>query len=365
MLKASAESVRAQIIATLLAWGMPADLAAETAEVMTETDLAGVDSHGIGMLASYERMRRDGQVKLDARPHVVREGGAVALVDGGAGLGHPVAAFAMRLACAKAKLHGVGVVAVRNSHHFGAAGWYARLAAAEGCLGLVTSGTRTLSMVPTRGTMPVLGTNPIAFAAPARKNPPVVLDMATTVVAANKVRTYARRGKKLPEGWVTDGQGRPVTDPDAAEAQIFTAPDGGLAPLGGTAESGSHKGYGLAVMGHILGAALAGASFSPIRLRSQTPSDPDDIGHCMIAIDPAAFRPAGDFERDVDAVIDILHATPAADPALPVLVPGDPEVAEREARLADGIPLPPRLVQDVRDIASRAGVDFLLRPASG
>jgi LDH2 family malate/lactate/ureidoglycolate dehydrogenase len=363
-MRATADSVRAQILAILQGWGMPGDLAEETAEVMVETDLAGVDSHGIGMLPSYEKMRRDGQVKLDARPHVVRETGGIALVDGGAGLGHPVAAFAMRLAIAKAKLHGIGAVAVRNSHHFGAAGWYSKLAASEGCIGLVTSGTRTMAMVPTRGATPVLGTNPIAFAAPAKRNPPVSLDMATTTAAANKVKAYALRGKPIPSGWVLDGTGQPVTEGAAAVAQIFENPEGGLSPVGGIAEMASHKGYGLGLMAHILGATLSGGSFSPIRVRTQKPSDPDNIGHFMLAIDPAAFRPAGEFERDLDAAIEVLRDTPPADPALPVLVPGDPEVAEREARLADGIPVPAKLAHDIKEIAHRAGVAFLLKSAS-
>jgi len=359
-MRASADTVRAQILAILDAWGMPEDLAAETAEVMLETDLAGVDSHGIGMLASYERMRHAGQVKLDARPRVVREGPAMALVDGGAGLGHPVAAFAMRLAVRKAKQAGVGAVSVVNSHHFGAAGWYVSQAAAAGCIGFVTSGTRTLAMVPTRGAMPVLGTNPIAFAAKGQASPAVVLDMATTTVAANKIRARSLRGKPIPPGWVLDGTGAPVAEPVAAAAQIFDRPEGGISPLGGTEEMGSHKGYGLALMAHILGGTLAGASFSPIRNLTQKPSDPDNIGHFMLALDPAFFREPGAFEADLDAVVGVLRATPAADPAKPVLVPGDLERLERVARLAEGIPIPPKLAEEVRGIAERAGVAFLL-----
>lgn len=362
-MRATADSVRAQILAILTAWGMPRDLAEETATVMLDTDLMGVDSHGIGMLASYEGMRRAGQVKLDARPTVLREGGPVALVDGGAGLGHPAAAFAMRLAVKKAKEVGVGAVAVVNSHHFGAAGWYVRQAAAEGCVALVTSGTKTLAMVPTRGAMPVLGTNPIAFAAPGRRQPPVVLDMATTTAAANKVRAKALRGKPIPEGWVMDGAGNPVTDGDAAVAQVFNKPEGGLSPVGGTPDMASHKGYGLGMMAHILGATLAGAAFSPIRNRTQRPEDPDNIGHFMLAIDPTAFRLPGAFEHDLDDMVEVLRATPPADPALPVLIPGDPENAEREARLADGIPIPPALDRQIRDIALRANVGYLLEQA--
>lgn len=360
-MRVAADKVRAQILAILTAWGMPEDLAAETAGIMVDTDLAGVDSHGIGMLPMYEGMRRAGQLRLDARPRALQEKAAVALVDGGAGLGHPAAAFAMRLAIRKAKEGGIGAVGVFNSHHFGAAGWYAERAAEAGCIGLVTSGTRTMAMVPARGAKPVLGTNPIAFAAPARRHPPVLLDMATTTAAANKVRAYALREKPIPPGWVVDGKGQPVMDGPAAVAQIFEKPEGGLAPLGG--ETGGHKGYGLGLMAHILGATLSGASFSPIRLRTQKPDEPDNIGHFMLAIDPAAFRPEGAFEDDLDAAIEVLHGTPPADPALPVLVPGDPERAEREARLAQGIPVPPALERQVRDIAARAGAPFLLTPA--
>lgn len=350
-----AARVRAQTLAILRGWGMPEDLADTTAEVMTDTDLMGVDSHGISMLVSYERMRAAGQVRLDARPRVVRDGGVTALVDGGAGLGHPVAAMAMRLAMDKARAHGIGAVGVFNSHHFGAAGWYARLAAAEGLVGLVTSSARSLMLVPTGGAAPMLGTNPIAFAAPARRNRPFVLDMATTTVAANKVKVYELNNTTVPEGWVVDGQGRPVTDPAAAMEQLFRKPDGGLTPSGG------HKGYGLAMLAQILAATLTGGSFSPLREARRTRADePDNIGHFMLALDPAAFRTPGAFEEDLDAAADALHAMPAADPARPVLLAGEPEEIERERRLAEGIPMPDTLLRQVREIAGRAGVDYLL-----
>ena len=148
-------------------------------------------------------------------------------------------------------------------------------------------------MVPTRGAAPVLGTNPIAFAAPARRNRPFVLDMATTTVAANKVKVYDLNRKPLPEGWVVDERGPPVTDAALAMDYLFKRPEGGLTPLGGTPEMGSHKGYGLAMMVQILGATLTGGSFSPLRNRdADGPDEPDNIGHFFLAIDPKAFRPA-------------------------------------------------------------------------
>ncbi|HEV7264529.1 MAG TPA: Ldh family oxidoreductase [Falsiroseomonas sp.] len=355
-----AETCRAQIVSVLSAWGMDPATVQVTAEVMVETDLAGVDSHGISMLMDYDESRQKGRLNLTARPRVVRESPVTALVDADAGLGHPASVMAMELAILKAKATGVGVVTVRNSHHFGAAGHYAAMAPKHGLLGLVTSATRTIGVVPTRASVPVLGTNPIAFAAPASRNRPFRLDMATSTVAANKVRVYGLRGKDLPAGWVLDGQGQPITDADAAWKVIKEQPEGGLTPVGGTAEMASHKGYGLGMMAHILGGVLSGASFSPIRVRTQRLQDPDNIGHFFMALDPSAFREEGAFESDLDDAIDVLHATPSADPALPVLVAGDPEAESRERRLREGIPISPTLAAQLRGVAERAGVPCLM-----
>jgi LDH2 family malate/lactate/ureidoglycolate dehydrogenase len=272
-----------------------------------------------------------GQLDLQARPRVVRDLPSLALMDGGASLGHPVAAAAMALAADKALAAGIGAVGVFNSHHFGAAGHYARLAAARGVVALITSSARTVLMVPTRGAIPRLGSNPIAFAAPTRDGPPVVLDMATTTVAANKVKVYELNGKPIPKGWVVDGEGRPVTDSAAAMAQIFREPAGGITPLGGAEVTGGHKGYGLGLMVQILSATLTGASFSPLRNRTQKPGEPDNIGHFFLALAPGALRPEGGYEEEMAEMVALLRATPPSDPARPVLVPGDPEEGERAA----------------------------------
>lgn len=355
-----ATRVRAQIVAILTAWGMDPALIETTANVMIATDLSGVDSHGVSMLMDYDNSRTNGKLNLQARPRIVRENAVTALVDADAGLGHPAAALGMELAIKKAKAAGVGVVTVRNSHHFGAAGYYAALASAQGLIGMVTSATRSINTVPTRGTIPVLGTNPIAFAAPAKRNRAFLLDMATSTVAANKVRVYELKGKPLPPGWVLDEHGAPVTDAALGTDYLFKRAVGGLAPLGGTADMASYKGYGLGMMAHILGGALSGSSFSPIRVKTQKPQDPDNLGHFFMAIDPDVFRDEGEFEDDLDAAIDVLHAVPPADPALPVLVPGDPEAMEREKRLRDGIPLPDSLVEKLREVCARCGAKFLL-----
>jgi LDH2 family malate/lactate/ureidoglycolate dehydrogenase len=359
-MRVPAEQIRQQLVSVLRAWGMSAVHADTTAEMMLETDLRGVDSHGISMLPTYDKEFRAGRLNMRPQFKVVREGPATALVDADASLGHPVSVYAMNMAVDKCREMGVAVVSVFNSHHFGAAGCYSRIASDRGVIGMVTSATRGVSMVPTFAAEPVMGTNPLAFAAPARRNPPFQLDMATTTVAAGKVKVYKLNHKPLPSGWVVDGDGKAVTDAETAFSHVFERPDGGITPLGGPRDVGGHKGYGLAVMVHILGGTLAGASFSPLRNKTQKPSDPHNIGHFFMAIDPKAFRAGGEFEEDLDQVIDVLHGAKRVDPNQPVLVAGDPEMATRAERLRDGVPVPDDLMDQLRAVAKSAEVPFVL-----
>jgi len=358
----SADVIRPQIEAILRAWGMSEDKLRLTAEIMVETDLRGIDSHGISMLTQYAQMHAAGQLRLQAEPRIVRQSASTALIDGGAGLGHPAAMMGMNLAIEKALAHDVGIVSVFNSHHFGAAGYYATMAAERGLIGIVSSTTRVISVVPTNGVERVLGTNPIAVAVPAGSHPDICLDMSTSVVAANKVKVYALQGKELPSGWVIDGQGRSVTDSDQAFRQIFESREGGLTPVGGSgSDMGGHKGYGLGLIAQILSGTLSGASFSPVRNRTQKPSDPDNIGHFFMALNPAAFRPFEEFQSDVEVIVDTLRATKPIREDEPVLIPGEPEWTAREERLAQGVPIPETLQAKVRDIAEAAGAPYLLQ----
>ncbi|HEV8640654.1 MAG TPA: Ldh family oxidoreductase [Methylomirabilota bacterium] len=359
-MRVPAPQIHQQLVSVLRAWGMSDAHAETTAAMMLETDLRGVDSHGISMLPTYDREFRSGRLNMRPLFKTVREGPAMALIDADASLGHPVSVYAMNLAVDKCREGGVAVVSVFNSHHFGAAGCYSRIAAERGVIGMVTSATRGVSMVPTFAAEPVMGTNPLAFAAPAKRNPPFQLDMATTTVAAGKVKVHKLNHRPLPPGWVVDGSGQAVTDAQEAFRYVFERPEGGITPLGGPRELGGHKGYGLAVMVHILGGTLSGASFSPIRNRTQKPSDPHNIGHFFLALDPRAFRVGGEFEDDLDQVIDVLHGARRADPAQPVLVAGDPEMATRAERLRVGVPIPDDLMEQLRAVAKSAGVPFVL-----
>lgn len=356
-----ASLVRAQIEAVLGAWGMPEDKIAVTAEAMVETDLRGIDSHGISMLIMYSQMQAVGQLKLAAEPKIVRESAVTALIDGGAGLGHPVATMAMRLAIAKAKMSGVAAVSVFNSHHFGAAGIYSHMAARENLIAMVVSTSKMINVVPTRSSERVFGTNVMSFAAPSSDYLPIILDMSTSVVAANKVKIHAFEGKDLPAGWVVDAKGEPVTDSALAYQRLFENGEGGLTSIGGAGTAlGGHKGYGLGLFAQILASSLSGGSFSPTRNRTQKPGEPDNIGHFFMAIDPAAFRPLADFHHDVDDVLRTVKATKPIDPDEPVLIPGDPEWASRQRRLVEGIPMSQSLIGKIREIASGANAPYLL-----
>jgi LDH2 family malate/lactate/ureidoglycolate dehydrogenase len=356
----SPELIRDQAAAVLAAWGMrPRDVELTTG-LMVETDLRGIDSHGISMLLLYDTMHTAGQLRLAADPKVVRESASTALIDAGGGLGHPVSLMAMQMAIDKAKRCDVGIVSVFNSHHFGAAGLYAEMAAREGLIGIVSCTTKLLTVVPTYAAERVLGTNPFAFAAPAGRHPIVLLDMSTSIVAANKVKAYALRGEPIPAGWVSGADGTPLTDSGVAYDLLFKGHEGGLTPIGGIGtELGGHKGYGLALFAQILSSTLGGGSFSPIREMHRQPGEGDNIGQFFEVINPAAFRDPDAFRADIDAMIDHLRAVRPTDPDQPVLIPGDPERANRERRLKEGIPISQSLARQVEDIAQRAGAPYL------
>lgn len=346
------DALRAQVAAILSAWGMPAAAAAVTVEHLLYADLHGIDSHGCAMLRSYQRDLAADLWRPDASVTTVQEDDTTALLDAGGGLGHVAADAAMQLAIVKCRAGGVGAVAVRNSGHFGAAGSYAMLAVEAGFIGIATTGTRIPSVVPTGGTTAMLGTNPIAFAAPGADEPPFLLDMATSTAPLGRLAIAAHRGEAIPRGWALDARGRSETNARRAIAARR------LTPLGGSRIQGSHKGYGLATMVEILSAVLPGT-----RRARREPHDPRDVprvGHFFLALDPARFRAGGGFGADLDALVRGLRATPPIDAATPVRVAGDPERDAARARTGAGVPLPRAVLEDLRHVARASGAPFLL-----
>ena len=334
---------------------MPAEAAAVTADVMVDTDLRGIDTHGISTLPLYADWRRENRVGFGPdKVRVAKETPTALLVDGGGTLGHFSAKTAMEGAMAKSRKMGMGIAGVFNSCHFGPAGYYTRMASAAGLLGFAMTNTPGPQMAPTFGAEAKLGTNPIAFAAPAKRNADFSLDMATTTVARGKIRNAMVEGKPVPLGWVSDSSGKPTTDANVHDT-------GGIqTPLGGLPELSSYKGYGLAMMVEMLCASLTGASLVTSEGHSRREPGNMNLGHFFLAIDPTKFREAGAFEDTLDDLIEDLHATNPIDPAQPVLVAGDPENRTAAERMKSGIPIPPGLCARVRETAEEAGVDYLL-----
>lgn len=345
---------RRQIAAFLTAFGMPEANAESTAEIMAWADLHGIDSHGISMIPTYAARAADGKMRMLAEPRIVKETPVSALVDGDGGLGHVTSRLAMNAAIGKAKAIGIGVAAVRNSAHFGACGFYAKMAADEGLIGLVTTSASGIQVAPTGGAQARLGTDPIAFAAPGRDGEPFLLDMATTTVAAGRIRNKANEGVPLPPGWVQTKDGLPSTDPLEAREK-----GGFLTSLGGTRESSSYKGYGLASMVNILSSALSGATMITDPMHTKHPGTMG-IGHFFLALNPSLFREADDFRADVISFTDALRATKPVDPADPVMVAGDPERRNASRRLQSGIPIGPGLLAQLRTLAGTCNAPWLL-----
>lgn len=223
----------------------------------------------------------------------------------------------------------------------------------RGFIGMATTSASGINMAPTNGAQARLGTDPIAFAAPGKPGEPFLLDMATTTVAAGKIRNKANEGLQTPTGWLVTKDGLPSTDPHEVSK------GGYMTPLGGTPEGSSHKGYGLGAMVNILSSALSGGAMVTDPTRNTRPG-PIDIGHFFLAMDPGMFRDTADFQADVASFCDTLRATRPADPAKPVQVAGDPERRIAAARMKTGIPVGPNLLAKVKEIALASGADWIM-----
>jgi LDH2 family malate/lactate/ureidoglycolate dehydrogenase len=348
--------IRNQIANILTALGMPTAQVATTAAIMADADACGIDTHGISLLVTYDKRCTDGTLTMAANSEVVYETPVSAVIDAGGGLGYVPAVMATELVIDKARRIGMAGVAVRNSNHFGAAGYYTRMMAAAGLIGMATTNGAGGDMAPTRGREAKLGTNPFAFAAPTRRNPVFHLDMATTTVAAGKIRIRGNEGLTIPEGWVIGPDGQAITDPTKYSQSSAYA----LTPLGGSEEGASYKGYGLAAMVELLSVGFSGASLVTSPGHAHRTPGTMNLGHFFLAIDPDAFREPGAFEAVTDDLIDHLHATRPADPSRPVLVAGEPQDNERRARAVQGVPVPPGLRAKLQEICARNGAEYLL-----
>jgi LDH2 family malate/lactate/ureidoglycolate dehydrogenase len=314
--------------------GVTPEDAADAADVLTMTDLRGVETHGVSnMLRVYVRDYRAG--KLDPSPgwKMEREAPGTAVIDAERRLGIIVGPKAMRLAIDKARKVGVGIVTVHNSGHFGAIGHFAMQAAQADMVGACFTAAG-LHVVPTFGAKPLLGTNPIALAAPARREAPLLFDAATSAIAGNKIRLAMRIGSPLLAGWVTDKEGTPIME----EKPVFDREDFYQAPLGGTREQGSHKGYGFALMAEVLSTMLAGALPTMLAPGSGSKNQ-------FAAYNIEAFTDLERFKDSMDEMLRTLRTAAPAPGQERVLYPGLSEAEELAHRRAHGIPLHKEVIE--------------------
>ena len=334
---------------------VPEGDARTAATVLQSADLRGIDSHGVARLHTYFDMLELGRINPHANVSIVRETASTATVDGDNGLGLVVGPKANAIAMEKALVAGSGWVSVRNTNHYGIAGWYVLEALKRDLIGWSMTNT-TRFVAPLWGAERMLGTNPIAIAFPGAEEPPIVIDMATCAVAYGKIEIAKRAGAAIPLRWATDRNGAPTTDPNAM------IEGGALLPLGSDRDGGGHKGYALAVMVDVLSAVLSGANWGPFvppfALRQEIPtrSVGTGIGHFFGALRIDAFIEPDEFKKQIDDMVRTLRRTRPAPGTGGPLIPGDPEREAEAVRSRDGIPLPQPVVDELRDISRQTGI---------
>jgi LDH2 family malate/lactate/ureidoglycolate dehydrogenase len=348
-------SLKDFIAEVFMALDVMRDSAIISAEALVMADLMGVESHGTQRLSRYTGGIRMGSVNARPNIKVVSQSGSTALVDGDAGLGHLTAHRAMQIAVEKAEEAGASVVGVRNSHHFGMAGYYVLQAVENNFIGIVMTNSEAL-VAYTHAIGRSIGTNPIAVGCPAKKPPPILFDAAMATVPIGKIEVYAKEGKRIPLGWAMGPDGKLLDDPHEVLDK-----KGAVLPLGGLGEEmGGHKGAGLALVVDLLCGVLTGANWSK-NVKHTLNKDPANVGHFMIAIDPKRFRPLESFFENVEKFKDYIKSLPRISANRSVWVPGEKAYLTMETRKRIGIPVHKKILEDLEEEGRKAGVEFKVK----
>lgn len=330
-----------------IAAGVPSTDAKICASVLIESDKRGIDSHGVGRFKPiYIDRLAAGIQQPVTKIETIRETATTAVLDGGDGMGQVIGVRAMELALEKARTQGMGMVAVRNSTHYGIAGYYALMAAKNNMLGITGTNARP-SIAPTFGVENMLGTNPLTIGFPTDEDFPFILDCATSITQRGKIEHYARMGKALPHGWVINAQGQAVTDPDEALLGLIKGTCA-LTPLGGIGEElAGYKGYGYATVVEVLSAALQGGAFlhQLSGMNAAGEAVPYHLGHFFLAVDIAAFTEPEQFKQTAGEIMRELRASKKAGTAKRIYTAGEKEYLAYQERKQAGVPLN----QSVRD----------------
>jgi LDH2 family malate/lactate/ureidoglycolate dehydrogenase len=335
--------------------GVPHEDAVITTDVLLASDRRGISSHGVARLARYVDGIRKGIMKPETEPTVLKETPTTLLVDGNAGMGQVISVKTMRKVIAKAKDMGTAAAVIRNSNHYGIAGYCAMMALEYDLIGFSTTNSAPL-VVPTFGKDAALGTNPIAIAVPADKERPFVLDMATSTVPRGKLEVYKRANKSMPETWATDEQGAASADPAKVLKNLLERAGGGLSPLGGAGEEGrGYKGYDLAALVDILSGGLALASMgSEVYGRK---GEPPDVCHFLAVLDPGAFGDTAEFKKKMDSFILSLKNVPKQEGAERIWIAGEKEW-EAEVRNKDEVDIDDPTLENLHKIAEELGLNI-------
>jgi L-2-hydroxycarboxylate dehydrogenase (NAD+) len=351
------DTLRSFIKDVLLSAGVPPDDADVCADVIIASDLRGIESHGIGRLKYYYERIKAGQHQVITRFEVVREGPATAVVDGHHGMGMVIAKKAMQMAIDKAKVYGMGSVAVRNSTHFGIAGYYPLMAVKQGLIGFTVTNARP-AVSPTFGIRPMLGTNPIAFGAPTDEDCPFLFDGATPITQRGKIEVLVRAEKPVPAGWVIDQQSQSVTDPAAIMAGLGKQTVSFL-PLGGAGElMAGYKGYGLGTMVEILSASLQGGAFLQdlMGIASDGKPQPFKLGHFFMAINIESFTSLEEFKSTTGRILRELRASPRAPGQVRIYTAGEKEYENEKVTRVKGVPVIPNLQKEMKYLQAELGL---------
>lgn len=352
-----ADVIQSFMIEVFEALGTPQEDAHICAEILITSDLRGIESHGVGRLKYYYDRIRAGQHRTQTEIEIVKETETTAVMDGHHGMGHVIAYRAMRLAMDKAREHGLGAVAVRNSTHYGIAGYYPLMAAREGMIGLSVTNARP-SIAPTFGAEPMLGTNPIAFAAPSDMDYPFAFDGATSIAQRGKIEVAARAEKPVPQGWVIDNQGQSLTDPDKI-LEDFGKARAALLPLGGAGELlAGYKGYSLATIVEILSASLSGGKFMKdlVGFANDGSKQPFMLGHFFLAIDIEHFIPLELSRQITGQIMRNLQNAQRIPGQDRIYVAGEKEHEKEVLIQEQGIPVNHNLRQELQTMRDELGI---------
>ena len=322
-------------------------------DVLLTSDLYGIESHGMQRMVRYHKCIEKGMIKIDAKPEIVFETPISAVIDAHDAMGQLVSHQAMELAIAKAKVTGVGIVSVRNSNHYGIAGYYAKMACKEGLMGFSCTNSEAI-MVPTNGRLAMLGSNPIACAFPAEPYD-FFFDSSTTVVTRGKLEIYNKLEKPLPDGWALNKDGKPSTDAPDVLANIVAKNGGGIMPLGGSTETlGSHKGYGYGMLCEIFASILSMGSTSNYCMTGGK----GNICHGFMAINPAFFGDPEAIKAHFSKYLQELREAPKAEGCQRIYTHGEKEVEAVERILKNGVPVNDNTMVEVLDLCNYLGMDF-------